>query len=286
MSPALRSCATLAPLLLALCLSGCAGGGTTPSGPSPSPSPTPTPPPPSGDWTLVFADEFDTPGSPDPAKWTYDIGYIANNEAQYYTSRSENARVENGHLVIEARKEPWMGYEYTSARLKTEGLAEFLYGRVEIRAKLPTGRGTWPALWMLGANVRQAGWPGCGEIDIMENVGFDPLTIHGAVHTEAYNHTRGNHKNGTIQASPPPWEAFHVYSMVWNPEQITILMDGEAYFTFENEHTGTAAWPFDQPEFIILNVAIGGSWGGLEGIDDSLFPHRMLLDWVRVYQRQ
>lgn len=283
MPATLRS--TFPPTLLffSLALSGCAGGGTTPS--EPSPSPTTTPAPPSGDWALVFADEFDTPGTPDPAKWTYDIGYVANEEAQYYTSRPQNARVEDGHLVIEARKEPWMGYGYTSARLKTEGLADFLYGRVEIRAELPTGRGTWPALWMLGTNIQQAGWPRCGEIDIMENVGFDPLTIHGAVHTAAYNHMKGNHRNGTIQASPPPWEAFHVYSMEWSPEHIDISLDGERYFRFENEGTGTDAWPFDQPEFLVLNVAIGGSWGGQQGIDDSLFPHRMLVDWVRVYQR-
>ena len=234
----------------------------------------------------MFADEFDTPGAPDPTRWTYDIGYIANEEAQYYTSRRENSRVEDGHLVIEARKEPWMGYDYTSARLKTQGRFELLYGKVEIRARLPTGRGTWSALWMLGANIQQAGWPRCGEIDIMENVGYDPLVIHGAVHTEAHNHTRNNHRKGTIEASPPPWEAFHVYSMEWAPDRIEIFLDGERYFSFENEGTGTAAWPFDQPEFLILNVAIGGSWGGQQGIDDALFPHRMLVDYVRVYQRQ
>jgi beta-glucanase (GH16 family) len=234
----------------------------------------------------VWADEFDTPGSPDPSRWTYDLGYIANQEAQHYTSRTENVRVEEGVLVIEARKEPWAGYDYTSGRIKTQGLQEFLYGRVEVRAKLPTGRGTWPAIWMLGANIAQAGWPRCGEIDIMENVGFDPLKIHGAVHTEAYNHTRGNHRNGTIEASPPPWEDFHVYSMEWSPDRIEVSLDGERYFTFENEGTGTEAWPFDQPHFIILNLAIGGSWGGQQGIDDSLFPHSLYVDHVRVYQRQ
>ena len=234
----------------------------------------------------MWADEFDRPGSPDPSRWTYDIGYIANQEAQYYTSRSENVRVEDGRLVIEARKEPWMGYEYTSARLKTEGLAQFLYARVEFRAKLPTGRGTWPALWMLGSSIGQVGWPTCGEIDVMENVGFDPLKIHGTVHTDAYNHVRGNHRSGAIEASPPPWEDFHVYSMEWTPDRIGILLDGEEYFSFENEGTGRAAWPFDQPHFVIANLAIGGVWGGQQGIDDSLFPHFMYVDYVRVYQRQ
>jgi beta-glucanase (GH16 family) len=234
----------------------------------------------------VWADEFDTPGVPDPARWTYDIGYIANNELQYYTSRSENVRVEGGNLVIEARREPWMGYDYTSARLKTQGIFEFLYGRVEVRAMLPTGRGTWPAIWTLGANISQVGWPRCGEIDIMENVGFDPLKIHGAVHTEAFNHTRGNHRSGTVEASPPPSEEYHVYSMEWTPTRIDVFLNGEPYFSFENDGSGVAAWPFDAPQFLLLNLAIGGNWGGQQGIDDSLFPHFYSVDYVRVYQRQ
>jgi len=265
---------------------GCGGGGTSQPPPPASATPAPTPAAPTGDWALVWADEFDTPGPPDPARWTYDIGYIANQEAQYYTSRSENVRVEDGTLVIEARREPWMGYEYTSGRVKTQGLAEFLYGRVEVRAKLPTGRGTWPAIWMLGSNIGQAGWPRCGEIDIMENVGFDPVTIHGTVHTEAYNHAQGNSRGASTAASPPPWEDFHVYSVEWAPDRIEVSLDGEPYFAFENEGTGTAAWPFDQPEFILLNLAIGGSWGGQQGIDDTLFPHLFYVDYVRVYQRQ
>jgi beta-glucanase (GH16 family) len=273
-------------VLVGASVSGCAGTHHSPSEPAPAPTAAPTPPSVSGQWALVWADEFDAPGNPDPARWTHDIGYIANQEAQYYTSRSENVRVEDGLLVIEARKEPWMGYAYTSARLKTQGLAQFLYGRVEFRARLPTGRGTWPALWMLGSNIGQVGWPTCGEIDIMENVGFDPLKIHGTVHTDAYNHTLGNHRSGTVEASPPPWEDFHVYSMEWTPDRIDIFLDGERYFTFENEGTGTAAWPFDQPHFIIVNLAIGGSWGGQRGIDDSLFPHRMFVDYVRVYERK
>jgi beta-glucanase (GH16 family) len=272
-------------LLIAAALPGCAGEGASPSEAGAPATPAPTPTPPSGEWTLVWAEEFDTPGSPDPSRWTYDLGYVANDEAQYYTSRSENVRVEDGTLVIEARREPWQGYDYTSGRIKTQGLEEFVYGRVEIRAKLPTGRGTWPALWMLGASISQVGWPRCGEIDIMENVGFDPLTIHATVHTQA-NHVTGSPESGTIEASPPPWEDFHVYSMEWYPDRIDVFLDGEKYFTFENDGAGTDAWPFDQPEFIILNLAIGGNWGGQEGIDESLFPHFLYVDYVRVYQQQ
>jgi len=261
----------------------CGGGGgsaATPSVPTP-----PTPAATAASWTLVFADEFDTPGSPDPGRWTYDLGYIANDEAQYYTSRSENVRIEDGVLVLEARKEPWAGYAYTSGRIKTQGIFEFRYGRVEVRAKLPTGRGTWPAIWMLGANIDRVGWPACGEIDIMENVGFDPLTIVASVHTAAYNHVAGTQRNATTTlSSPTPYDDFHLYAMEWYPDRIETFVDGRRYFTFRNEGTGSATWPFDQPEFLILNLAIGGSWGGQQGIDDTLFPHRMLVDFVRVYR--
>jgi beta-glucanase (GH16 family) len=239
---------------------------------------------PSG-WTLVFSDEFDQPGAPDPGRWNHDIGYIANDEKQYYTSRPENARVEGGTLVLEARRERWMGYDYTSGRLNTKGRAEFRYGRVEIRAKLPTGRGTWPALWMLGANVDQAGWPACGEIDIMENVGYDPHTIVASVHTAAYNHRQGTHKNATITLGTP-WEDFHVYALEWYPDRIDAFVDGQKYFTFPNEGTGSRTWPFDEPQFLVLNLAIGGTWGGQKGIDDTLFPHRLVIDYVRVYQQR
>ena len=177
-------------VLALLLLSGC-GGNNPPAGPTPQPTagvPTPSP---RGPWTLVFADEFDTEGALDPAKWGYEIGSIRNNELQYYTSRSENVRAEKGTLLIEGRREAYQGYAYTSASINTRGRFEFLYGRVEVRAKLPTGNGTWPAIWMLGTNIGEVGWPTCGEIDIMENVGFEPLKIYGTVHTAAYNHSIG-----------------------------------------------------------------------------------------------
>lgn len=236
-------------------------------------------------WTLVFSDEFNAPGSPDPAKWGYETGYIRNQEAQYYTSRAENARVESGALVIEARKEPYQSFGYTSASLNTLGRFEFLYGRVEVRAKIPTGNGTWPAIWMLGVNRRDVGWPACGEIDIMENVGFDPHRISAAIHTTAYNHTKGTQKSAKIDVASP-WEDFHVYAMEWYPDRIEIFVDGQKYFTFRHEGTGSAAWPFDTPQYLLINLAIGGSWGGQRGIDDARFPHRYLVDYVRIYQQR
>jgi beta-glucanase (GH16 family) len=235
-------------------------------------------------WTLVFSDEFDAPGALDPARWGYEIGYVRNQEAQYYTSRSENVRVEGGNLVIEARREAYQGHGYTSASVNTRGRFEFLYGKVEVRAKLPTGNGTWPAIWMLGTNIGQVGWPACGEIDIMENVGFEPTRIYGTIHTAAYNHVAGTAKGANVTVASP-WQEFHVYSMEWYPDHLDIFVDGQKYFTFRNEGTGSAAWPFDKPQYLLINLAIGGSWGGQKGIDDSRFPHRYLVDYVRVYKQ-
>jgi beta-glucanase (GH16 family) len=268
-------------LFLLLLSTAFAGGGAAAAPPAASPTPVPGP----AGWTLVFSDEFETPGALDPAKWGYDIGYIANDEKQHYTSRSENVRAEGGNLVIEARKEPYQGYAYTSARVVTRGRFEFLYGRVEVRAKLPTGNGTWPAIWMLGTNIGQVGWPTCGEIDIMENVGFDPLLIHGSVHTAAYNHTIGTQKTANVTVASP-WEDFHVYAMEWYADHIDVLVDGQKYFTFRNESKGSRTWPFDKPQYLLINLAIGGSWGGQKGIDDSRFPHRYLIDYVRIYQQK
>ncbi len=253
------------------------GGGSSASGPTP-------PPAGGGAWTLAFSDEFDADGPLDTAKWGYEIGYIRNHEAQYYTSRTENARAEGGNLVIEARKEAYQGYGYTSASVNTRGRFEFLYGRVEVRAKLPTGNGTWPAIWMLGTNIGQAGWPACGEIDIMENVGFDPLRIHGSIHTTAYNHTIGTQKTSTVTITNPS-EDFHVYAMEWYADRIDIFVDGQKYFTFRNEGTGDRTWPFEKPQYLLINLAIGGSWGGQKGIDDSRFPQRYLIDYVRIYRQ-
>lgn len=236
-------------------------------------------------WELVWSDEFDRDGLPDPEKWDYEEGFIRNEEKQYYTrARAENARVEGGVLVIEGRKEPYENAEYTSASLITKGKAEWTYGRFEVRAKLPTGRGTWPAIWMLGANIDEVGWPTCGEIDIMENVGFDPTTIHANIHTHAYNHVLRTNRGDKVTVEAPS-EEFHVYTAEWTPERIDFYVDDTRYFHFANEGTGPAAWPFDQPHYLILNLAIGGLWGGLRGIDDEAFPHRYEIDYVRVYRQ-
>ncbi len=233
----------------------------------------------------MFSDEFDAAGLPDPAKWAYERGYVRNDEKQYYTSRPENARIEGGSLVIEARKELLQGFGYTSASINTLGHFEFQYGRVEVRAKLPAGTGMWPAIWTLGVNQRSVGWPACGEIDIMENVGFEPSRIHASVHTTAYNHVKGTQKTATTDIANLS-DDFHVYTMEWSHDRIDVLVDGRKYFTFANEGSGTQAWPFDAPQYLLINLAIGGSWGGQQGIDDARFPARYLVDYVRVYQQK
>lgn len=252
-------------------------------------------------WRLVWSDEFDRDGLPDPGKWAYEEGFIRNHELQYYTrARKKNARVENGALVIEAHKEKienagfdpakrgdWRKArrhgEYTSAALVTLGKASWTYGRIEIRAKLPTGRGLWPALWMLGVNHKEVGWPACGEIDIMENVGFDPDRVHGNVHTTKYNHVKRTNKGDKIEV-PKPHEDFHVYAVEWRKDRIDFFVDGKKYFTFRNEGAGADAWPFDKPHYLLMNIAVGGHWGGQKGVDPEAFPQRMVVDYVRVYE--
>lgn len=236
------------------------------------------------DWVLVWNDEFDGEGLPDPEKWSYEVGDIRNNELQYYTeAREQNIRMEDGHLVIEAIREPYEGFDYTSASINTRQSASWTYGRFEIRAKVPTGRGTWPAAWMLGMNISEVGWPASGEIDIMEYVGYDPNRVHGYIHTEAYNHTRGTQKGASLELESP-YEQFHVYAIEWQEDRIDFFVDDEHYFTFEKEGNGSDVWPFDHPHYLLLNLAIGGSWGGQEGIDESIFPVRYLIDYVRIYR--
>ena len=256
------------------------------------------------EWSLVWSDEFDYTGPPNESKWNYEQGFVRNRELQYYTrDRKENARVENGHLVIEARKEDWPnpGYrpdsssrrwqrsrekaDYTSASLITKNKASWTYGRIEVKAKLPTGKGVWPAIWMLGTNMREVGWPKCGEIDIMEYVGYDPNTVCANVHMAKYNHTKGTGKGSKIKADKP-YVSFHTYAVEWTPERMDFFFDEHKYFTFKNEHGGVDVWPFDQPHYLILNLAIGGAWGGQKGLDESIFPQQFLIDYVRVYQKK
>ncbi len=243
---------------------------------------------PGGTWDLVWSDEFDYEGLPDPEKWSYEVGFIRNNELQYYTEkRAENARVENGTLIIEARKDgdavPGADRGYTSASLHTKDTATWTYGRIEALAKLPQGVGTWPAIWMLGANIDEVGWPKCGEIDIMEHVGFEPSKLYGTVHTQAYNHMKGTARGGSL-SMPDPYADFHVYAVEWFEDHIDFFIDDRKYFTFKNENTGVDAWPYDAPHYLILNLAIGGAWGGQKGVDDSIFPQPFVIDYVRVFK--
>lgn len=235
---------------------------------------------------LIWSDEFNGKGLPDSLKWNYDVGGngYGNSEAQFYTKdRLENARMENGNLVIEARKENWNNNKYTSARLLTKGKFSFQYGTIEVRAKLPKGRGTWPAIWMMSEKMKK--WPDDGELDIMEHVGFNPGYIHASVHTKKYNHIRGTQKTDTLIVKDVS-EKFHVYKADWTPEKIEVYIDDQKFFTYENKEKTYEAWPFDQPYFIILNLAIGGFWGGKEGIDDHIFPQKYYIDYVRVYQNK
>jgi beta-glucanase (GH16 family) len=241
-------------------------------------------------WEPVWSDEFDRDGLPDSTKWDYDTGGQGwgNHEKQYYTkSRLENARVEKGFLIIEARKEKMDSNEYTSARLVTRGKMDWLYGRFEIRAKLPSGTGTWPAIWMLPTkqSYGKEYWPDNGEIDIMEHVGFDQGSIHASAHSLKYYWRIGTQRTDTIRVKDVS-ENFHNYTLEWDPDQIRVYLDDSLYFTSVNDKTDWQAWPFDKPFYLLLNIAIGGDWGGIKGIDDSIWPQRMVVDYVRVYKKK
>lgn len=236
----------------------------------------------------VWADEFDYEGLPDSTKWTYDVGGDGwgNNELQYYTEdRLKNARVEDGHLIIEAHQDTFETRNYSSARLLTRGKQAWRYGRFEIRAKLPSGTGTWPAIWMLPEDWAYGGWPESGEIDIMEHVGFEPVMVYGSIHTDAYNHVEGTQVTNDITI-PDAESEYYTYEIEWTPERITWYVDGEQYGTFSNKHESYKEWPFDQDFHLILNIAVGGNWGGQQGVDESIWPQQLVIDYVRVYQKQ
>ena len=251
---------------------------------------------------LVWSDEFDGEVL-DTEKWSPNVWppRKVNDEDQAYTARPENLRVEDGKLIIEAHKEDYEGASYTSGRVHTDGKGDFLYGRFEIRAKLPRGKGTWAAIWMLpsdpyrysttceegedwqGSSTCDA-WPNSGEIDIMEHVGYQMDHIHGTVHNEAYYWTKWEQRKGRILIDGVD-EDFHSYALEWTPERIDIFVDDSHYFTYINENSGWQVWPYDQPFHVILNIAVGGEWGRSGGgIDDSIFPQQMLVDYVRVYE--
>ena len=237
-------------------------------------------------YLLVWADEFDKDGLPDPSRWDYDTDRNAagwyNNERQYYArDRAENAVVAGGRLRITARLEDlrsasdWGGQHYTSARLVTRGKADWTYGFFEVRAKLPCGRGTWPAIWTLS---RGGVWPDGGEIDLMEQVGSNPSRVFGTVHTLQ----SGGSGTGAAISVPDACTAFHDYQLNWTASALEIGMDGVVYYRYVNPRTGLSTWPFDSPQYLLLNLAVGGNLGG--SVDDSIFPVTMEVEHVRVYQ--
>ncbi len=235
---------------------------------------------------LVWSDEFNYTGLPDSTKWGYDVGGHGwgNNELQFYTkSKPENARVEGGHLVIEARKETKENRDYTSARLISKNKGDWKYGRIEVKAKLPQGRGIWPAIWMLPTDWKYGGWPASGEIDIMEFVGYMPDSVFGSVHTKSFNHAIGTQVTKG-QFYKDLSTAFHVYAVEWQKDKIDFFVDNVKYLTFKNSGKGSQEWPFDQRFHLLLNIAVGGNWGAVKGIDPSIYPQRMEVDYVRVYQ--
>ena len=237
-------------------------------------------------WLLVWSDEFDAPDI-DMTKWSYEVGTgnwgWGNGEAQYYTDNSNNSFIEDGKLIIKAIRQSYSGSDYTSARMVTKNKGDWTYGRIEVRAKLPAGTGTWPAIWMMPTDSEYGGWPDSGEIDIMEHVGFDPGAIHATCHNDTYNWYDG---------IPPPGgelnvndfdENFHTYTLEWTESSLKWFVDETLYYTYSNT-SSWSTWPYNYDFFIILNIAIGGTWGGQQGIDDGIFPVQMEVEYVRVYQ--
>jgi len=236
---------------------------------------------------LVWSDEFDTDGAPDSSKWTYDIGTGSNGwgneELEYYTDELDNAQVSDGNLIIQAMVQDYDGSSYTSARLVTRGLAYWQYARVEVSAKIPGGVGMWPAIWMLSEDNAYGDWPDSGEIDIMEMVGYDDNNIHETVHCQNYNGEIGNQPTSVTYVSNAMTD-FNVYAMEWDASEIRMYINDVQYFSWDKLSDSSADWPFDQSFYLIMNIAVGGSWGGIDGVDDSAFPASMIVDYVRVYQ--
>lgn len=234
---------------------------------------------------LVWADEFNG-SSIDMNNWTFETGDNGwgNQELQNYTN-GDNAHISDGKLIITARKvnDNKLAGSYTSTRMISLGKQEFTYGRIEIKAKLPSGTGVWPAIWMLGSNINTVGWPACGEIDIMEYVGFEPNVIHSTVHTPSGYAGNGNGSSTALETAE---EDFHIYGLIWDKDKLQFYVDNQDNITHTYSPTNKTAenWPFDKPHFLILNIAVGGTWGGQQGIDNTIFPQTMEIDFVRVYQ--
>lgn len=242
-------------------------------------------------WNIVWQDEFDK-DSLDLTKWSHEIGGHGwgNNELQFYTDSDSNSYVENGNLILKAQVVPQgigsskgLRY-YSSARLRTYGKGDWKYGRIEVKAKVASGQGIWPAIWMLPTDWLFGGWPSSGEIDIMEHVGYDLGVVHGSVHTEAYNHKINTQRSSARKIANVDTE-FHVYSIIWDKDKISFFIDDVQYFLFENDQQGNyKTWPFDQRFHLLINIAVGGDWPG--NPDNSTnFPRKMLVDYVRVYEK-
>ena len=226
---------------------------------------------------IIWSDEFNYTGLPDTAKWGYEVGYIRNRELQYYTyRRQENAVVKDGNLLLTGIKEPWEGFEYTSASINTLDKFSFLYGLAEARMKLPAGQGKWPAFWMMGINRREVGWPRCGEIDVMEHIN-STMVLHGTAHWHNEKHVSSG---GTI---PCNVREYHVYAVKWSPDSLVWLLDGKRYYGISIKDSVNSTSEFHKPFYILLNFAIGGSWPGNPD-STSLFPDTVFVDWVRVHR--
>jgi beta-glucanase (GH16 family) len=253
-------------------------------------SSAPPPPPPSSSYVLSWSDDFSgaNGSSPDSSKWVMETGGggWGNNELETYTSRPENAKIQDGNLVITAIQENFTGTDgisrpYTSARMKTAGKFDQKYGRFEARIKMPAGQGIWPAFWMLGTNIDSVPWPSCGEIDIMENLGKEPATVHGSLHASGFDSTASYSLNTGKFA-----DDFHVFAIEWEPAAIRFYVDGNLYDTRTPANVPAGkTWAFDHPFFILLNVAVGGNWPGSPDAT-STFPQNMLVDYVKVYSKQ
>jgi beta-glucanase (GH16 family) len=240
---------------------------------------------PQKNWVLVWSDEFngDNGSAVDNSKWVQETGGNGwgNNEEQHYTEGTNNCYIENENLVIEAKKEEYEKSKYTSARIKTNGKFDFKYGKVEIKAKLPLGQGIWPAFWMLGSDFDSAGWPDCGEIDIMENIGRTPKTVNGTAHAPGYSGNMGLGNSLTIDEDLT--SSYHIYSIEWSKDKIEWFMDGKKYHTLNPETIGGNKWAFNKDFFLLLNLAVGGNWPGYPD-NTTMFPQKYYIDYVHVYQ--
>jgi len=235
-------------------------------------------------WELIWYDEFNG-AELNENLWSYETGGHGwgNNELQYYTDRPDNAYLQDGKLVISANLENYENMEYTSARINSK--MGWKYKRIEVRAKLPVGVGTWPAIWMLPDvwDYGSGGWPDNGEIDIMEHVGYEPGKIHASIHTKAYHHSIGTQKTGTLFVNDA-MSNFHIYTVEWYSDSLKFFVDDTEYFKYVKENDDWTTWPFNKNFHLLLNIAIGGNWGGVKGVDNTIFPARMEIDYVRVYE--